>query len=345
MDSITPNEKNLKNRSDYGVRVARPGYDANLCAQNQLLFNSGWPIMQIVKVIELSNANTTYVYELTTTETKFDLVNQVVLSQKETVSEVDSPPAGYTYEYTYQFDASSLGIRSIQVNSKYIRELLSGTRTSYTYPTEVITEGNIRTSIGRMCEKMPIRKKTHNVGYTPLFLESGNISNISGYIVMFSIDITTDIDYPYTERSLELTTPTNDYGIKSTSEYGSRVPGLCSNMFSKLVQAVKTEETSTWEGYAVWSPAVDKVSAEEGCLLPFEFLSYVGNSNNNAGINGGVYYYRDYPFYISKGNVNDGFGDGWAVATTATQAAMMTKNSLVVLRSPMTSPVYEERTI
>lgn len=32
-----PNKKNLKKRADYGVRVARPGYDANTCAQNQLL--------------------------------------------------------------------------------------------------------------------------------------------------------------------------------------------------------------------------------------------------------------------------------------------------------------------
>lgn len=44
------NTPNLINRKDYGVRVARPYYNAMDCADNQLLFNSGWPILQIVGV-------------------------------------------------------------------------------------------------------------------------------------------------------------------------------------------------------------------------------------------------------------------------------------------------------
>ena len=44
------NESNYVNRKDYGVKVARPYYDVRTCADNQLLFNSGWPILQITGV-------------------------------------------------------------------------------------------------------------------------------------------------------------------------------------------------------------------------------------------------------------------------------------------------------
>ena len=49
------NDPRPVNRGDYGVRVARNGYDASTCADSDLLFNSGWRIIQIVKVISEEN--------------------------------------------------------------------------------------------------------------------------------------------------------------------------------------------------------------------------------------------------------------------------------------------------
>ena len=49
------NDPRPVNRGDYGVRVARKGYDASTCADSDLLFNSGWRIIQIVKVISEKN--------------------------------------------------------------------------------------------------------------------------------------------------------------------------------------------------------------------------------------------------------------------------------------------------
>ena len=43
--------------------------------------------------------------------------------------------------------------------------------------------------------------------------------------------------------------------------------------------------------------------------------------------------------------VGDSLGNAWAVTVTTTQTAVETKNSLVVLRSPMVSPEYEERVL
>ena len=42
-------------RGDYGVRVARNGFDATTSGDSNLLFNSGWRIIQIVKVISEAN--------------------------------------------------------------------------------------------------------------------------------------------------------------------------------------------------------------------------------------------------------------------------------------------------
>lgn len=42
-------------RGDYGIRVARNGFDANTAGDSNLLFNSNWPIIQIVKVISEDN--------------------------------------------------------------------------------------------------------------------------------------------------------------------------------------------------------------------------------------------------------------------------------------------------
>lgn len=49
------NEYKPVSRGDYGIRVARNGFDANTAGDSNLLFNSNWPIIQIVKVISEEN--------------------------------------------------------------------------------------------------------------------------------------------------------------------------------------------------------------------------------------------------------------------------------------------------
>ena len=140
--------------------------------------------------------------------------------------------------------------------------------------------------------------------------------------------------------------PTVDYGIKSSSIF-HRVDGLCSNMFSKLVQAIKTEKTiadaSNVDKGAVWSPVKAESDAKDNCLLPYEFYGFLGNTWTDASIDGGCYYERWPANYILKagGTTASKF---WAVAMSA-QSITKTKNSLVVVRSPMVSPEYEERTV
>lgn len=345
---MEPNRKNLRERADYGVRVARPGYDANNCAQNQLLFNSGWPILQIAEIIDENKMveENVYIYKVTTEVV--DLSTGTPISTTVETSYPDAPPAGWQSTYTYEFDYSMIGgeYRAVEVNRKYVRKPLATTRTAYRYADEQSTSGNILTAISKSCEQAPYIKKAHRLGYTPFFMTSDGLSDKSGYIILFSLDISKDVDYPYTERPLALLSPTTDYGIKSASKFGKRVPGLCSDMFSKLVQAVKTEETATGSGdkRSTWSPVKSASEAEDGGLLPFEFYSFISDSTTGMGIDGGAYYKRDYPYYLVRSS-GDSLGNAWAVTVTTTQTAVETKNSLVVLRSPMVSPEYEERVL
>lgn len=346
-----PNKQRLRNRSDYGVRVARPGYDAMNCAQNQLLFNSGWPILQIVDVIDMTWEGD-YEYKLTINVTRINNVTGDV-NRNTTDSIVSEPPAGYTS--SYETDATIDTFREVSVNTKNIRKTENMPITMYIYNTDVRTEGDYTIITDQRCSKVAVVKKSHNLGYTPFFMMSEDISEVSGYIVLFSVDITTDVDYPYTEKPLQILGSSSDYGIKSSSIFGSKVPGLCSNMFSKLVQAIKTQDTSRGSDDAgqgldtmrvIWSPVNDPNEATDGMLLPYEFYAFTNSDGYGTFADGGPYYHREYPAYLPPTNSSEDYNkDAWAVSADSFQAPVDFKNTLVVLRSPMVSPEYEERII
>lgn len=329
------NKPNYKDRSDYGVRVARPGFDAQTCAQNQLLFNSGWPTLQICAVIDFSGATLVTVIEKTvTTQT----VNKQTYDMVETLETevVDSVPSGLTgvdyHENLTDFSAFS-------ANRKYIRKK-SGDFTQYHEGTTY--EDTDLYFITRMTNfrERKIAQIRHKQTYTPFFLPGSAVfGGTSDHVLVFTVGIETDVDYPYTEDALPLVSAGKDYGIQSESIFGENVPGLCSNMFSKLVQAVKTTKTSTFNGQVLWSPLTKWAGDGEGVLLPFEFYGFSGDGNKKQ--DGGQYYARFAPIFVS-----DTASTG-AEYRNAYVAGLISEEkepnlSLVVLRSPMVSPEYEE---
>ncbi|MBQ9650600.1 MAG: hypothetical protein IJV13_00290 [Prevotella sp.] len=174
-------------------------------------------------------------------------------------------------------------------------------------------------------------------------------------MLLFNIDIRRDVDYPYTEEALPLISKTGDYGIKSASIFGENVPGLCSNMFSKLVQAVKTEETvqgdrdmggGDTDTRAIWSPVNtdDPNEVPAGAFLDYEIYAFVEDKYFSAPDDGGEYY-REQPVQYMSGSFGGAAKDAWAVTTSSFQSIMQDKNSLVALRKPMVSPSYEEITV
>ena len=348
-----PNKKSIRKPSDYGVRVARPGYDAGFCAQNQLLFNSNWPILQICGLMKVSDMPTVNGYEMMETTTIYNTSTtpNTVISSQTVVYEVSSVPSGYARSSTYYWTADYIGgeYATLRANKKYIEKMIAGNRTTYGWNPSETTSGNRKTVVEKSCEYFPRKRKSHRLGFTPFFMDSSDISSTAGYVVLFSVDIANDVDYPYTEEALAMLSPTVDYGIKSSSIF-PRVDGLCSNMFSKLVQAIKTEKTvadaSNVDKGAVWSPVKAEGSAKDNCLLPYEFYGFLGNTWTDAGIDGGCYYRRQPVYYVPKTGEESAtsMSKYWAVSNSA-MAVLTTKNSLVVVRSPMVSPEYEERTV
>lgn len=321
-DFSTTNKPNYKNKGDYGVRVARPGYDAINCAENQLVFNSNWPILQITAVVDLNKP-------------------------------VDSEVIWHSWTNgTWQTNTPSNIAKT--GDGTPIEEVFMGRNFVY---KELALEIYVDDNTSEVWNKITYKRFRHGLGFQPLFFMSENISNITGYVVLTSVDLTVDVDYPYTEEPTQFYGSMEDYGLKSESDFGENVPGLCSNMFSKLVQCVKTEETARqWLGSTpilTWSPLTTLANGYQNCLEPYECYAYNGFGDpfgNGADqvMDDGPYYTR-YGIPVRTEPADDSafvaFGDAVAYTTLGQGGYDNTKASMVVLRSPMVSPEYEEITI
>lgn len=344
---LETNTPNYKQRANYGVRVARPGYDAMNCEQNQLVFNSNWPIVQITSVIDLNkNIPEHCVW-----------VKNVVSSGREWVEE---EPVGMTYRTHSENHILSVGRNYVW----------------YETSNDGGVDGN-----GTWWNKITYKKLYHGLGFPPMFYRSEYVSNLSGYLLLTSIDLSKDVDYPYTEGATTFLGSMDDYGIASQSKFNSKVPGLRSDMFSKLVQAIKTDESSDNKQYVVdpqtgdlvylplagslvWSPLDKLDDFYSGCLMGYEAVVYYGY-NNPFGYNDidiGLDFGRDVeilsgfstdgPYYIDDGVVralsnNAGeiesiYGDGVAYTDIGQAFPNVMHSSMVIMRSPMVSPEYEE---
>lgn len=306
MADILPNEKNLLTRRDYGVRVARPGFNAQNCAENQLLFNSSWPIMQIVGIY------------------------------KEVLVEQDGDePVGATPDYTvsesFDYCASDKG----RVITRYTIDYYYQTG-----GTVIVTKWY---------------GARHNLGFPPLAFPSSQLSNKEGYIVITNIDISTDVDYPYTEAPLSYFGGTLNYGIKSRAYYMNEMPqlgkvdgyGINSKISSKMVQSVKTLDTAQEveiDGnnykFVTWQPPEDSNGKPIFNLSEYEFFAF-GRPDNEYGVQypSDLYVPQMALYYPSGLKVSE----ATMVSVRSPQTTIeYDPASLVVLRSPMISPEIME---
>ena len=317
------NDKNLVSKGNYGIRVARPGYDASSCSDTQLIFNSGWPILQICGVYD------------------FDEKGVEVKKYFRNGEWIDSLPSGYNSTYNEEIN------HKYCVNKKYVA-MVTGIK-DYYYNN------------APMCIEFTYKRISHNMGFTPFFMKMSDISgsSSSNKIVIFYMDITKDVDYPYNESPTPILSAPRDYGIKSSSIF-PRVPGLSTGMFSKLVKAIKTQDTCNRlvfdeyypddkEPVVYWTP-LDKKDIEVATKTtlsnyePFAFCSYEFSYFANGEFkydwlkdeNG--FYYREHPvkYFYNSSTIPVGY-------TTLGQAIVPTKKiSMVVFRSPLVSPEYVE---
>lgn len=319
-----------KKKGDYGVRVARPGYDAGNCSDNQLLFNSNWPIIQIAKVIDFDKEGV-----------------ELIVYAKQII---DPETWESSWEPTYDkpggvnFSFEEIEKPEYRVGLKYCYKTMEA---GYGYDSG----HNYWTA----CK---YKVKQHQLGYIPMWYASEWISDVEGKVVLTNIDISTDIEYPYTDSPTILATPVKDYGIKSSSVFPN-VDGLDTGMFSKLVQRVMTTEKS------------GSIAKQGGKIIDRELLWYA--SNKKADIDKDtsdrlMAQYEAYGYSAEPSLAKTGFVEYRCFTVEKsythrpTQAIFDSSGSrlfviglqttgqdydnydkvMVIVRSPMVSPEYEE---
>lgn len=287
------NESNYINRKDYGVKVARPYYDARSCADNQLLFNSSWPIMQIVGVYK-----------------------------EELISATGTIPSGATIEMTETEKYSYCAVNS---------------NTAYTRKVQIM----YKDSGGSFHFIVQMYGCTHNLGYPALAFPSNELSSLNGYVVVTNIDISVDVDYPYTDAPLEYFGGELDYGVKTRAYYRANMPhsgeilgyGINSRLSSKMVQSVKTQETiqagSISNKYIYWAPPKDSSGKTMSGVDQFEFYGYGTDDGTDI-------YYPVHPLYLPSGVLSN--SAEYVGVFNPQYAADYSQTSLVVIRSPMVAP-------
>lgn len=245
-------------KSNNGIRISKAGYDALTAADNDLLFNSAWPSLQIVKVKPMEETSVTF------TAVPHGL---------------EFPPAAF---------------------------VLGGTDFDNTMEGCNVDEENVYVPTG-------------SVGFTG-----------GGTLVIYHLDISTDVDYPYTDTLSFNTAYNPDYGIKMIKGGGDiestdlRDYILHSRCGSPLVLAVKTEKTVNPA-----NPGIVQYTSKLGYpTLNFGYAGVAaGTTEQNISYGNNAYRFAPQGGQTAPIAYTDGFTTYTALADS--------RASIVCLRSPM----------
>ena len=311
------NDPKPVNRGDYGVRVARNGYDASTCADSDLLFNSGWRIIQIVKVISEENKR------IFIDETQ-DLPSTYVL--------VDERIDG-------------IGNWNCAVDEKWFY------LPCVTYKYVDTTTGNLdfkrkQYRVYHGLGYMPLFFKSEFCSDTPGYYLLTNID------IRQDVDYPyTNAPSHYYGGTQDYGIKSKSYTRKDIPEPGeTRGCGINTSIQSKMVMAVKTEISKApdyeYEGqtYPVpcpsWCVPSDS-NAQTTTIKDYEAFGFFAYNANSLYDTAGQPL-MEYPIGWSwQGGEGERYTlvDQWGAAVTDA------KKSLVILRSPMVAPDLEEITI
>ena len=311
------NDPKPVNRSDYGVRVARNGYDASTCADSDLLFNSGWRIIQIVKVISEENKRI-FIDETQDVPSTYVLVGESIDGIGNWNCAVDEKWF-YLPRITYEYVDTTTGYLDFKHKQYRIYHGLG---------------------------YMPLFFKSEFCSDTPGYYLLTNIN------IRQDVDYPyTNAPSYYYGGTQDYGIKSKSYTRSEMPEPGeTRGCGINTSIQSKMVMAIKTEISKApdyeYEGqtYPVpcpsWCVPSDS-NAQTTKIKDYEafgFFAYnAGDIYNTAGQP-----LMEYPIGWSwQGGQGERYTlvDQWGAAVTDA------KKSLVILRSPMVAPDLEEITI
>jgi hypothetical protein len=300
------NTSTLITRRDYGLKIAMPGFDAMYAGDNQLLFNSSFPILQIKVLSKL--------YSLANGSTQ---ANQ----GGEYIGTIGNPPYDVPVFRWYH----GLG-----------------------YPPFFLvlgTNGFIYNDVYTVDDQYIYRKGVYdfNTGSVLWPTDSG------AKVLLCPIDLTRDIEYPYTALPLQKPQINSiDYGFKS-AEYGELNDpnfnnlGINIRLQSQMVLAVKTMETSTIPG-----------GATDFTVIPIDYTLPAGMSSSDVISYGFVKQNLDFndttlqtwrPVGASGQAVPSTFIDYPFVGNFELQTFKSQPGALVITRLPMVAATKTESTI
>lgn len=234
----------MRARSDYGLKIAKRGYDVMYATDNQLLYNSSFPVLQIIEYI---TADTQWEIVETGAYQYWNEFNGTLTTRwrhnMRKIHGLGYPPMIVALGYS----AYSSYNNKLTWNSKYIYS-----------DNDFFTEAE----------------------YNAFVASSAKTAD---YIV-FGIDIETDVEYPYTDDGLEVEWGQQyDYGIKhlltdDINAHEAAYLGLNANIQSIMAVAVKVA-TNANQQQAVYYP--DGISPSQ--LAPFCFLKSATTGRWSAG--------------------------------------------------------------
>ncbi len=285
MDPAKTMPSTMRSRGDYGLKIAKKGFDVLFAADNQLLYSSSFPVLQIVTYLTAAT-----VWEITETGSY--------------TSWSDFNGATSTRYKHKMRKIHGLG------HPPMIVPLFAG---GWASPNRFLTWNE---------KYIYYERDFNNVTEYNDFINGGSVT---GDFVVFNVDISTDVEYPYTDLGLDTEWgQIYDYGIKHllTDDINTSNPldlGLNANVQSMLVVAVKIA-TSDKVNINQYMP--DGISTD--LLSPFCFIMGTNRRWRAGGISAqAVSGYR--PALPSAG-INYYTLDGQIFAP---------KCSLVLVRSPM----------
>lgn len=225
--------RTLRDRSDYGLKIAKRGYDVLYASDNQLLYNSSFPVLQIVEYI--------------TNDTQWEIVESGSYTHWNDFNGATSTRWRHSVRRIHGLGHPPMVVpliaeayerqdNSISWNAKYVY-----------YDRDFFTQAEYD-------------------AYIAAGAQTGNF-------VIFNVDIETDVEYPYVDDGIDTQWGEQiDYGIKHilTDDPNTKDPmdlGLNANIQSMLVVAVKVAISSN-PTVRIYMPA--GIDAEK--LAPFCFI-------------------------------------------------------------------------
>lgn len=257
--TYTNNTSTLQEKSDYGLKIAKAGFDVNTAKDSDLLFNSSWPSMQI-KIIKQVASGESFAHGL------------------------PYPPFAIVIP---DFTPTTVGNQNLMRNAS-------------------VDSTNV---------------------YAPTIDFSGG-----GKIIVYALDITVDVEYPYNTRSRNSTQYDPNYGIKipkNDADIDStdlRDFILHSRCGSPMVLAVKTASTMSPDNLGLIASGQSAIQYTSQLIDPTFVFGYVKRNDGKyecAPLSG-----QSYPSTLTNGTTS-------YIILLQGNATYAYEASLVVLRSPM----------